>query len=714
MKKSLAILGTLLCCTLVHAQEPVVDTLSASRVTETSDVGIRATRMGAMEIPTVALRKTPLLFGEPDPLKVLQLLPGVQGGGEGTSGLYVRGGGPDENLLLLDGIPIYNAEHMLGLFSIFQTEAIRNVTLYKGGFPARFGGRISSIIDVSTADGSFQDYHATIGVAALSDKFHVDGPIWKGHTSFSANLRGMHTFLFDRLINLLGSPANYYFFDASGGITHKFSDRDVLRVGAYYGHDELYYKDSEEDESSYSQQKMSILWGNTVASLRWHHIFENGITSDLTLAYNRYRLTTKADVKSVIYGETSSTASTNIDYRSGMRDWVAKADFRYHPFAGHEFRFGGGYTHHTFLPETFAGIRLETENGVPLIDQKIALPEAVPLRGHDFILYGEDEISIGRHLRIDPGVSLSIFSTGGRTWLSPEPRLSARYEFGLGWAAKASYTRMSQYVHLLSSSQVTLPTDLWVPITSEIPPETANQYSLGGYWSGLKGWEFSLEAYYKDMNNVLEYKDGESFIGGSASWEDKVVTGLGRAYGVELFAEKTTGRLTGWLGYTLAWSERRFPDGSISGGEWFPYRYDRRHNINLVANYAITPKIDISGTWSFATGGTTTLPERQAVTVDPYGNVSQTDYISHRNNYRLPPTHMLNVGINFHKRYRRSEGIWNISIYNVYNQMNPNFVFRYSDREPPGADDRVTSLDIDLTKITILPIIPSFGYTWTF
>ncbi len=700
--------------TTINIQLQASETLQAAMVSAQKDAGIKSTRMGVLEVPINAIKNTPVLFGEADVLKVIQMMPGVQSGSEGFSGLYVRGGGPDENLLLLDGISIYNAEHMLGIFSVFQSEAVKKVTLYKGSFPARYGGRISSIIDVRTNDGNMKEYHGCVGVSAISDKLHIEGPIIKDRTSFSASARGMHTILFDRLIHAFGSPANYYFYDLHGKVTHRFrSGKDRLFLNFYNGLDEFYYKDEQADQETTANTRLSVRWGNLVTALRWNHIFSSKLFSNTTLAYNRYKMVMGTDVHAKgFYGDgTSMMQDVTFDYHSGMRDWSFKTDFDYTPVPQHLIRFGGEYIFHRFVPETVALLMASDGSGNGL--DKDYGGEGVRHYGHDASLFFEDDMALGEYFSFNPGLHATLFATEGKAYFSLEPRLSLKYSTPAGIAVKAAYSRMSQYVHLLSSSQMSLPMDLWVPITKDIRPEKSDQGSLGVYFDGLKDWEFSLEGYFKWVDGVLEYKDGVNFMVGTSNWENKVEMGVGRAYGLELYVEKTSGKTTGWLGYTLAKSERRFPGGSISFGQWFPYRYDRRHNLNIVVNHHLTDNIDLGATWSFCTGGTTTMPERQAITADPGGQVKQTDMISHRNNYRLPASHHLNLSANFHRKHRRGESIWNISIYNVYNRMNPNFVFKnLTQRYDPASGSYVKQ--VELTKLTILPIIPSVGYTYSF
>ena len=418
-------------------------------------------------------------------------------------------------------------------------------------------------------------------------------------------------------------------------------------------------------------------------------------------------------------GFTSTENSQNtkyyykFDYGSGIQDITAKIDFDYTPRQSHIIKFGGEYVNHTFIPETYTTVEKEDNYGQMVTDTTYSNSKEKNRRGHEISAYIEDDIKVCEWLTLNPGIRLTVFCTGGKTYWSPEPRMSAKVDFGKGASVKAAYSRMAQYVHLLSSSQITLPIDLWVPITKDIKPVTSDQYSLGFYFDGLTGWEFSIEGYWKDMRNVLEYKDGITFMANSQSWEDNVVMGDGRAYGIEFFIQKTMGKTTGWLGYTLAKSDRIFSNGLINNGERYPYRYDRRHNISLVVNQKLGKKWDLSATWSFATGGMTTVPERETVAMTPDGKFVQVDFAPHRNNYRLPPSHRLNIGVNFHKQKRRGESVWNFGVYNAYNRLNPNFVFYKADKKDE-PDSKLYTRKERLRSVTILPIIPSFSYTYKF
>ena len=713
--------------------------LKEATVVASKDAGIQSTKMSAIELPMQVIKHAPVLFGEHDVLKTIQLMPGVQSGAEGFSGIYVRGGGPEENLLLLDGIPLYNAEHLMGILSVFQPEAVKKVTLYKGSFPARYGGRISSIIDVRTNDGNLKEFHGSVGVSALTDKIHLEGPIIKDKLAFSLSGRALHTFIYTPLIHkMAGTPVNYYFYDLNAKLAWRISDRDRLFANFYNGRDIFYYKDKggsdvyvdvdgsydpDEYNTRYSSAaKMNINWGNTLGGLRWNHVFSSKLFSNATLAYTRYRMHVGMDIMSEMRQkdrdtgvETLMSETFQFGYESGMRDLTAKMDFDYTPSPEHLVKFGAEYVHHSFIPETIGGYMAEYNSGDISASMDTTFNASVNdmLRGHEISVYAEDDFTVWGRLTLNPGLHAAFFHTHGTPYWSIEPRMSVKLDITPEISAKAAYSRMAQYVHLLSPSSITLPTDLWVPITDKIKPVTSDQTSLGLYWTGLKGWEFSLEGYLKWMHNILEYRDGTSFFGNSANWQNNVEMGEGFARGVELFVEKKTGRATGWLGYTLAWSDRRFPDGSINSGEWFPYRYDRRHNVSLVFNYDFGHGLNASATWTFASGNTMTLPERQTAVVTPDGRIVQQNYVSGRNNYRLPPSHRLNLGLSWTRYKRRGEAVWDLSVYNVYNSMNPNFVFSdtYTRYDSEG---NIVDSGITLQKLTILPFIPSIGWTRSF
>ncbi len=685
--------------------------LSEAVVTAKKEAGIQSNYLGSIEVPLKIIKNTAMLFGENDILKAIQLLPGVQGGNEGFTGLYVRGGGPDENLVLLDGLPIYNVDHMLGLFSIFQPEAVKKVTLYKGSFPARYGGRISSILDIRTNDGNMKETHGSFGVGMLCDKFHIEGPIIRDTLSYSLSARGLHTAMYAPVIKLLMKDeyVNYFFYDLSGKLTWRISDSDRLYLGSYMGADELraYYNTVNNVDGYIDRTDAVLSWGNRVLSLRWNHIFNKRLFSNTTFAYNQYvsDITSGMRYEDTFNGGVKYEENMDIKYISGIRDFSAKIDLDYTPNPRHILKFGAGYTMHIYHPETINVVSQAIDAGIIQQDTTFQYASRKAYPGHELNLYVEDDFNLMDNISLNPGLHLAVFHTEGKTYFEPQPRINMKWTLD-DFNIKAGYSRMAQYVHLLSSTSVSLPTDLWVPITKNIKPVTSDQFSLGAYYGGISGWEFSVESYYKAMHNILEYKDGMAAVG-SSSWEENVEMGEGRAYGLEFFVEKKTGKATGWIAYTLAKSERYFPDGSINLGRPFPYKYDRRHNLNINLNYEFTKNINLNLSWSFASGATTTLPTRNSVVITPDGTLYPFDYTDARNNFRLPPSHRLNLSLNLGKETKRgNKSEWNIGVYNVYNQMNPNLVmldFEQTDKN-----------NVRLLKYTILPVLPFVNYSYSF
>ena len=691
-------------------------------ISDKAEAGAIATQMGAVEIPMAQIKNTPSILGEADVMKTIQLMPGVQAGVDGSAGLYIRGGSPDQNLILLDGTPVYNVDHLFGFFSVFTPEAVKKVTLFKSSFPARFGGRLSSVIDVRTNDGDMQKYHGTFSIGLLTSKINLEGPIIKGKTSFNISARRSYLDLLAKPFMPDDEKYSYYFYDMNAKINHKFSDRSRMFLSAYHGKDHFA---ADYDGNTDFKDGSNMGWGNTIVSARWNYIFNNRLFSNTTVSYNNYLF----DVNAYTNNQYSTGAGAIIlnryssNYHSGITDWSYQIDFDYNPTPAHHIKFGTGYLFHRFQPDvTTSVISDKTDNR---IDRDTTYHNANNSRihAHEVTAYAEDNFKIGSRLRLNLGLHLSLFHVQDQNYLSLQPRISARYQLNKDITIKASYTKMNQYVHLLSSMPIAMPTDLWVPVTKKIKPMRSHQYALGGYYTGINGWEFSVEGYYKDMRNVLEYKDGVSFFGSSSGWENKVEMGKGRSAGIEFMAQKTAGKTTGWLSYTLSKSDRKFTKGGINNGEWFPYKYDRRHSINLTINHKFSDRIDIGASWVFYTGGTSTIPEEKTTVIRPhnganngflwYGTYDNTNssptigdvsYIEHRNNFRLPASHRLNLGVNFNKKTKHGMRTWNISLYNAYNAMNPAWVYR-------GHNKQGLSV---IKKYTLLPLIPSFTYTYKF
>ncbi len=661
-----------------------------------NEIGVRGTQMSAIEVPIAQIKNIPALVGEVDIIKALQLLPGVQSGSEGATGMYVRGGGPDQNLVLLDGVPLYNINHLFGFFSVFNADAIKNVTLYKGNFPARFGSRLSSVIDVRQNEGNEQEYHGNVTVGLLSAKLNVEGPIIKGKTTFNVSARRTY---FDALAQPILALAQaqseskafmgYYFYDVNAKVTHKFSDKDKLSASFYMGDDAIYSTIKEEWEGEKRKMKFSWNWGNLLGSLNWAHQFSNRLFSTLTMSYTRYRYSVEIDQEG---NEGGNDTKMNIGYHSNIQDMSVLYDFDYAPHPNHSIKFGGNYVYHIFKPEV--GSYQYEESGGMDVNQKSGGEE---LGNHELALYIEDNWSINNIFKLNLGLRGTLYAVQDKVYPSLEPRLGFRSLLTKDLSVKASYSYMNQYIHLLSGSSVTLPTDLWVPVTSKIPPMNSHQGALGVFYNLLGQVDFSLEGYYKQMDNILEYKDGASFFASTEGWEDKVCLGEGWSYGVEFLAQRSIGKFTGWVGYTWSKAERKFDrDGmEINDGEVFYAKYDRRHDLSVVAQYKINKIVDVSGTFVYGTGTRASLGTQEYVD----GDGAVYEYLPERNNFRLPDYIRLDVGVNFYKQHKRGKSIVNVSVYNLTNRNNPFFVY--------GDDDA-------LMQMSIFPILPSVSYTYKF
>ena len=699
--------------TVIHmAFKPSAEFLSGATVTASrSEIGVRGTQMSAIEVPVHQIKRVPALAGEVDVIKAIQLLPGVQSGTEGSAGLYVRGGGPDENLLLLDGVPIYNVNHMMGFFSVFNADAIKNVTLYKGSFPARFGSRLSSILDIRMKDGNDQEYHGSASIGLLSAKASVEGPIIKGKTTFNLSARRTYSDITSRPIMALIQAGNqdkatggYFFYDLNAKVTHTFSNRDKLYASYYMGDDKVYARIRMKDDQEQYKMNLGWNWGNIVGSVRWNHVFGPRLFVNTTVNYTQYRH--KLDIGGNESYLGGADTEFSLAYHSLINDISSAVDFEFNPSPAHDIRFGATYIYHTFKPSVTtvrfsAGATQEAAVDTTFGDKNLFTSEAAA--------YLEDNWSLASWLKLNLGVRYSFYATSGKSYHSVEPRLSLRALFTEDFSFKASYSEMSQAVHMLSNSNISLPTDLWVPSTARIEPMRSKQAAAGFFYS-LGPVDFSLEGYYKSMDNVLEYRDGASFFGSTTGWEDKVAKGRGWAYGVEFLVQKKTGRLTGWVGYTWSKSMRQFDrEGNvINFGKPFPAKYDRRHDLSITAAYELTPKIDLAATFIYGTGicGSLAL---QTINVIPgynhqigtyFSSTLPVDYLEGRNNYRMPSYQRLDLGVNFKRTFDNgNRRTISVSVYNAYNRNNPFLVYR------DGTD---------LKQLSLFPIMPSISYNYEF
>ncbi len=700
---------------------------------------VKGTQMSAIELPVMQLKKVPALFGESDVIKALQLLPGVQSGTEGSAGMYVRGGGPDENLILLDGVPLYNVNHAAGFFSAFNSDAIKNVTLYKGSFPARFGGRLSSVVDVRMKDGDMYEYHGNASIGLIASKVNVEGPIIKGKTSFNLSFRRTYydvitaplmNYIVKRQTESGKSSAwgGYYFYDLNLKLNHKFSDKDRLFLSIYSGDDKVYanmrYKD-QYNSSYYGEgnglEKLDLdwKWGNRVAALRWNHVIQPNLFMNVTGAYTQYRHYMGAGYSSETnYTQSSYSESMGMGMHSGIYDISAKADLDYKPFENHDVKFGANLTHHTYRPTTTAIHMKETEDGQTEYAFDSVSNDA-RIRAMETDLYVEDNWSINNFFKLNAGLHYATFSVDHKTYQSLQPRVSLRALVTENFSIKAGYADMSQYIHLLSSNAISLPTDLWVPVTGHVVPMKAHQIAIGGFYD-WKGFEFSVEGYYKQMKNVMEYKDGSSFFTlDQTDWQDKVVMGDGWSYGIELFAQKQVGKLTGWVGYTWAHANRLFnrPGQELNFGEVFPAKYDRRHDLNIVVMYEFNDRIDVGATWIYSSGNCATLPLQGYnglnVGFYDYEYPHQIQHIESRNNYRYNSYQRLDLVANFHKQKKHCERIFSINIYNTLCHNNPFIVIPREYEVYYPATDEYKQQKV-LRQICIFPIIPTLSWQYKF
>jgi len=698
------------------------------------EFGVLGAQMGAIEVPISQIKSIPALFGETDVLKALQLLPGVQGGTEGSAGLYVRGGGPDENLLLLDGVPVYNVNHMGGFFSVFNADALKNVTLYKGNFPARFSSRLSSVIDIRMNDGNAKEIHGNVSVGIITSKFNLEGPIIKDKTTFNLSYRRTYGDLIikpamwyaaQKQNNGNSYSAGYYFYDLNAKITHKISDTDKLFLSLYSGDDDI-SMDLKNDYSTggqngYNVTSLGMKWGNLISAFRWNHIINSKLFMNTTASYTRYRFNMLVGNEDK-HKTSSETAFTDtkfeLGYMSGISDYALRTDFDYTPLPGHDVKFGASYVNHTFRPGVQVFNYSITQTTTVSVDTTLGDKN---VRGHEVNLYAEDNLSIGSFVKANVGVNYSMFQVQGQFYHSLEPRLSARLLLSDKLSLKAGYASMSQYIHLLSNSNLSLPTDLWVPVTKRIVPMNSKQYSVGLFYNLNDVVDLSVESYYKSMDNLIEYKDGAGFGASTTGWEDKVSMGRGWSYGVEFLAQKTVGKTTGWLAYTWSKAERKFdkPGQEINNGNVFPAKYDRRHNISLTMNHKFSDRFDLSGTWVYYSGNCGTLATQQYKAVNipdlNWQDVSTIDYVSERNNYRLPAYHRMDIGFNWHKKKKHGVRTWNFSLYNAYNQKNP-FIVRQSYSNDLVYNPATNSYDSRkiFVKTSIFPIIPSISYSYKF
>lgn len=669
------------------------------------DANVKNAQMGKFTLPIEQIKSIPAFLGEVDLLKTIQLLPGIRNAGEGSAGLYVRGGGPDQNLILLDDAPVYNTGHLFGFFSIFNSDAIKNVSLIKGGMPAQYGGRLSSVLDIAMKEGNNQKFQVDGGIGLIASRLSIQGPIKKDKASFIVSARRTY-------IDALTKPfvksssqfygSGYYFYDLNTKINYRFSEKDRLYLSGYFGRDVFDFVNGKQS------LKVNIPWGNATGTLRWNHVYNNRLFGNTTAVYNDYKFTFNA-------------AQNNFEVKlaSGIRDISLKQDFDLYPYTGHKVKFGGIYTYHRFTPSVVSGKQ----------DSVVFNPNNAQTKfANEAAVYVQDDWEISDKVKINAGLRYSFFQQLGafklyktddngnridstvykkgetvKTYGGLEPRLTIRYALNDETSVKASVTRNLQYIHLISNAGTTLPTDIWVPSTYKVKPQISYLYAAG-LFKNLKDnmYETSVELYYKEMQNQIEYREGYT-PNTLEDTENFFAFGKGWSYGTELFINKTKGRLTGWIGYTLSWTWRKF--AALNFGEKYPAKYDRRNDLSVVAMYELNKKWKLSASFVYGSGNAATLPQRFYI----IGGVLTQEY-SRINEYRLPAYHRMDLSAILtpkknEKRKWKSE--WVFSIYNAYSRQNPYFVYFDQNGSPLNG-----TLTIQAKQVSLFPIIPAV--TWNF
>ena len=668
-------------------------------------------QMSEHNIEIAQIESLPVLLGEPDIQKVLQLLPGVQSGQEGSSGLYVRGGREDQNLILLDGLPVYNPSHIFGFFSVFPAQAMKSVKLLKGGFPARYGGRLSSVVDYTMKEGNLKRFGGEAAVGIVSSRGLIEGPIKKDRASFL--LSGRRSFI-DLLLRPFRDSQEWtsgYFYDLHFKANYIVSDRDRLYLSAYAGRDLLVHEYNPQDPYTLNEnQRTGTGWGNRLAALRWNRIVNDRTFANILVGMTAYRYDLE-HTRSFSSPDTPSVTLENA-WRSGIVDGTAKLDIEYNAGSRHYLRFGAEGIWHRVQP---GRTRILTEGEEEEQEIDFTRFPTGRLESGTIAAYLEDELLLHRRVRVNVGLRASGYLVDGGPYWSVEPRLSASVRLSGRMAAKASAVTMQQYIHLLADGGARLPNDLWIPSTGRIRPQRGQQLAGGLVWSSLSGrYELSIEAYWRRMQRLLEYETNANAAASAVlNWAELVEEGSGHARGLEVFAQKKTGRWTGWLGYTLSKSTRTFEN--LNGGDTFPDGFDRRHDISLVGQYRITNGVELAGTWVYGSGYPVWLPLGRYLGDDTgilYRYPTVLVDFGPLNSSRAPNYHRLDLGIHFKKT--RSWAVRTISagVYNSYGRRNPFYI--YAKLTGPDGGSASIPVPVEVKRVTLFRWIPSLSYQLQF
>ena len=650
--------------------------------------------MGVQKLSITEIKNIPVLFGEKDVLKTIQLLPGIKSAGEGNSGFYVRGGGADQNLILLDEATVYNASHLLGFFSTFNSDAIKDITVYKGGMPAEYGGRLSSVIDIKTNDGNNQKFGMSGGIGLISSRLNAEGPIVKDKGSFNISARRTYADLFLALSKDSSIKNNkLYFYDLNGKANYKLNDKNRLFLSIYNGRDNLGFGST-----------FGIDYGNTTATLRWNHIFNNRLFSNTSLIYTNYSYKIKI-----------TAANNNLLITSKIRDINLKQDFQYYINGTNKVNFGIDLIHHNLVPGSVTATQQSSFNNTEL-QSKYSVESAIYV-SHEWSATDKINLTYGLRLSafnaLGPGnfftydaagnvKDTTAYSTGQsvKTYINLQPRFATSFKLNDKQSIKFSYSRNVQNIHLLSNATSANPTDLYVGSSNNIKPEIADQVALGYYQNFKENtYEFSAEIYYKALQNQIDYKNGAE-LRANENVESQLLFGKGRAYGLELFFKKKYGKLNGWIGYTLSKAERQFTQ--INSGNWYNATQDRTHELSVVGIYQASKKWTLSATFVYYTGNAVTFPGGK------YNINGQTVfYYTERNGYRMPSYHRLDIGATLQgKKTAKTDRSWTFSLYNAYGRAN---AFAINFQEDPNNAAKTQAV-----QTTLFKMVPSVTYNFKF
>ncbi len=678
----------------------VVSRLEAPAV-ETAEIGAR--KLSAAEIVN-----TPVMFGESDVIKALQMQPGITQGAEGMAGMHVHGGNADENLFMLDNVPLYQVNHFGGLFSAFNVDAIRYIDFFKSSIPAKYDGRLSSYLDARTRNGMPERHHGSFKLGLTSGAFFLEGPIRRKTSYMVALRRSWFDVLTAPALAIYNSRSSTYekvrlgyaFTDLNAKLIHRFNSSTTAFVSVYFGHDYLKSGTKDVDDGVsvgwFMDETFNLKWGNVVAQAGVNHRFRPTLSAEFTGAYTRYfsGYTHDCDIADNTGDEVYRTSSYD-RMDNHIDDWIVRGDFDWRPSDAMRVRFGGAFTLHSFLP---ARTQRRYDDGSTVVATRDSTRAYTAGEANVYI---EDDWRVSDRVRVNAGFHGSLFTIDGKTHAGLGPRLSVSYRPRDNWAVKAAYSRTTQYVHQLCRTYLSLPTDQWVPITGKFKPQTADKVSAGGYWQTPDGmYTLSAEAYYKYMRNLVDYRDEYYLQPPMEMWDASLCSGHGTAKGVDFKAEKMSGKFTGHIAYSLGWTDRTF--AGKNGGHTFPARFDHRHTINVMLNWNVSDRVSLNAAWTGHSGSRFTLLTQvwEAPDFESVGYYDDTPLQARINNYQLPFYHRLDLSVTVRNR----RGCWNFSIYNAYCHMNTVAIRRAYTREGTPVFQRVR----------LLPVIPSVSYTWQF